>query len=416
MPAKPIVRKWISRYHSSPLYNRVWEVGDPFRLLRIKPVNGYNRYNTEKTATAISAMVTSENTVDDDHEVETTPEPNHRHFDRFSETVPVGQCFLSDFDGTDGVRRRQQTRFAVNRNAFITPLGAEREKFYEQRLLLTLAWFCPEKPVRDDDGVEWHYRWAKPLASELRGGIVLPDIDIYLGRHPISYEELCKETDDRLSHWRYGLVCNCCAGQHRNGERCVACQFAVGFHRCGHPDRATDTLLWRKGSLFGGVLDIQRLLFNLHRKGVPTPVLRQKAEEFIAAGLITQELSDQVLQTIEELRGATRIANVAYDGGGEDDGGGGNSTPDRSGVKLTIEQLRKELANREEKLQAGGEDGVTDQYRVYTHIIQELESNRPLRLMVQASAGLQEGGASMCRGTHFSGIVAHPSTNFPAQS
>jgi hypothetical protein len=140
-------------------------------------------------------MATSENTMDDDHEVQFTQEPNHRHFDRFSETTPAGQCFLSDFDGTDGVRRRQQTRFAVNRNAWINPLGAQREPFYEQRLLLALAW-TSEKAVQHEDGVEWHYRWSKPSPSELRNAIVLPDIDIYLGRHQISFEELCKETDE----------------------------------------------------------------------------------------------------------------------------------------------------------------------------------------------------------------------------
>ena len=174
-----------------------------------------------------------------------------------------------------------------------------------------------------------------------------------------------------------------------NGGQCEACKYAVGFHRCGHHDRATDTLLWRKGSLFGGPLDVQRVLFNLHRKGVPVPVLRAKAEEFLAAGLITNEQSDQVLQTIEQLRGATRIVNDAYSGGGDDDAtaNGGDNAPDRSGVKLTREQLQRELVDREEKMQAGGDGGVTCQYRVYMHIVQELESGRPLRLMVQASAG-----------------------------
>lgn len=166
----------------------------------------YNRYYSEKTAVAIDALPTTENTMDEDQEADLAPEPNHRHFDRFSEVTPAGQRFMSDFDGTDGARRRQQTRLAVSRNAGIVPLGAQRESFYEQRLLLTLAWFCPEKPVQHEDGVEWLFRWAKPPPTELRGGVVLPDIDLYLGRHHISFEELCKETDDALSHWRYNLV------------------------------------------------------------------------------------------------------------------------------------------------------------------------------------------------------------------
>ena len=145
----------------------------------------------------------------------------------------MGQRFMSDFDGTEGVRRRQQTRLAVSRHAWIEPLGAQREPYYEQRLLLTLAWVA-EKPVEHEDGVEWHFTWAKPAPTELRGGVVLPDWDIYLGRHQISFEEKCKEIDDCLSHWRYGLVCNCCAGQFDGGKQCKACEFAVGFHRCAH--------------------------------------------------------------------------------------------------------------------------------------------------------------------------------------
>ena len=214
----------------------------------------YIRYLSEKTATATEAMPTAENTTGDDHEAVLEPEPDHRHFDRFCEITPMGQRFMSDFDGTEGVRRRQQTRLAVSRNAWIEPLGAQREPYYEQRLLLTLAWVS-EKPVEHEDGVEWHFRWAKPAPTELRGGVVLPDWDIYLGRHHISFEEKCKEIDDCLSHWRYGLVCNCCSGQFNGGRQCKACEFAKGFHRCAHNP---DFLLWRKSSLFGGPLDVQR--------------------------------------------------------------------------------------------------------------------------------------------------------------
>ena len=115
-----------------------------------------------------SKQATAEDTMDDDREILVAREPNHRHYDTFCEVTPIGQLFSSDFDGTDGVRRRLDTRLAVSRNAFIHPLGDQREAFYEQRLLLTLAWFCPEKPVQHEDGVEWHFRWAKPSSAELR--------------------------------------------------------------------------------------------------------------------------------------------------------------------------------------------------------------------------------------------------------
>jgi hypothetical protein len=131
-----------------------------------------------------------------------------------------------------------------------------------------------------------------------------------------------------------------------------------------------------------------QVLYNLHKKGVPIKALRQKAEEFIAARLITNEHSDYILQTIEQFRGATRIVNDAFAAGGGNDDEGGGGAPDRSGVRLSREQLLKELADREEKMRSGADDdGMTDQFRVYEHIIQELQSSRPLRIMVQASAG-----------------------------
>ena len=112
----------------------------------------------------------------DDEAAQVSTEPSQRHFDRFCEGISPGQRFVSDLEGVGGVRRRVQTRLAVNRNAWIEPLGAGREPFYEQRLLLALAWYCAEKPERHEDGtVEWHFRWATPASSVLRGGVVLPD-------------------------------------------------------------------------------------------------------------------------------------------------------------------------------------------------------------------------------------------------
>ena len=49
---------------------------------------------------------------------------------------------------------------------------------------------------------------------------------------------------------------------------------------------------------------------------------------------------------------------------------------------------------REKNMQAGAPDGgVTDQWRVYQHVIQQLQTGSPLRLMVQASAGTGNSAA-----------------------
>ena len=56
-------------------------------------------------------------------------------------------------------------------------------------------------------------------------------------------------------------------------------------------------------------------------------------------------------------------------------------------TRLSHAEMAAELQRREELLKGGGSSGVTDQWRVYTHIVNSLRLGSPLRLMVQASAG-----------------------------
>jgi hypothetical protein len=219
---------------------------------------------------------TGEDTVLDDEEgggASYIPKTTHRHYDRYSETVPEGAKFASDFKGVEVVRRRNQQRLAVSYHPALEPLGAKREAYYQQKLILGLPWYCPDKPSPQEDGsVEWHFRWDPPLPAELQGGVVIPPRDLYLGRDEVvSFEGLAHELDDYLCSHEFGLVCTCCA--FINGPaKCPSCDFAVGFHYCQHQDRDTDKLRWRKGTLFAGQLDTQRCLNNLSKKGCPIHV------------------------------------------------------------------------------------------------------------------------------------------------
>ena len=57
-------------------------------------------------------------------------------------------------------------------------------------------------------------------------------------------------------------------------------------------------------------------------------------------------------------------------------------------MKLSPVALKDLLNSRIEMMKAGAAgEGITDQYRVYSHIIRCIESGTYLRLMVQASAG-----------------------------
>ena len=112
---------------------------------------------------------------------------------------------------------------------------------------------------------------------------------------------------------------------------------------------------------------------------VPTSVIRDKAREYEAAGLMKREQAHRMVKAIEEERILERVANGTADG--EEDAEG-----DESGA-YSQEELKKLLAVREENMRSGSGDGVPDQYRVYTDITGAIERGEYLRMLVQASAG-----------------------------
>ena len=56
---------------------------------------------------------------------------------------------------------------------------------------------------------------------------------------------------------------------------------------------------WRRATLFGGHLDIQRVLFNLHRRKMPIDVLRSKALEYVEASLIDEPMAQVMIRTTD---------------------------------------------------------------------------------------------------------------------
>ena len=102
------------------------------------------------------------------------------------------------------------------------------------------------------------------------------------------------------------------------------------------------------------------------------------------SGLINEELAERVVRVIESERGdATYINDVQP--GQQPEGAVASSTLT---TRLSPEQLKELLDKRVEMMNQGGTaDGLADQHRVYSHIIDRLRGDQPLRLMVQASAG-----------------------------
>ena len=126
------------------------------------------------------------------------------------------------------------------------------------RLLLGLAWHCPDAPlVLADGGLLWRFRWNPP--DELPQ-LAPRELRIFPGC-AVSYETICADLETEFGRQANDLVCACCAlGEE---DICRACRWAVGFHHC----EKTDVMRWRRGTLYGvGDVDIQRVFFNLHLK------------------------------------------------------------------------------------------------------------------------------------------------------
>ena len=250
--------------------------------------------------------------------------------------------------------------------------------FYEAKLLLALPWFCEELPqaIVEETGKdsEWTFRCNLPVNT------LDPLVFKVGGGNNVSFEVMCDQLETKFCAAELNLVCRCCT-EELQGSPCKSCMHATGFHRCCNPHAGDDRKFrWRKGTLFAGTLDIQRVLYNLYRKMLPKQALEERASEYVNAGLIDQRTANRVLKCNELERGTETHLN---DGGGDEvvDAAEANA-------KLGPQALEALLKSRVEMMKAGaGGSGVTDQFRVYQHIVHCLETGEYLRLMVQASAG-----------------------------
>ena len=114
-------------------------------------------------------------------------------------------------------------------------------------------------------------------------------------------------------------------------------------------------------------------------KKLPTEVLKRKADEYVDEGLLSVKKAKAMVAVIEQARSCVRTINEISD---DEEPAARESISTR----LSRAEMVAELHRREELLKAGS-SGVTDQWRVYTHIVNSLRSGPPLRLMTQASAG-----------------------------
>ena len=123
---------------------------------------------------------------------------------------------------------------------------------------------------------------------------------------------------------------------------------------------------------------------------MPTDVLKTKAQQYVDAGLLQQNMAERVIRVIEQERRGDAYVNDPSEAASSTDPAPSNLT-----TKLSPQQMKDLLTKREGMMKMGqvrddgGHDlGVTDQWRVYSHIIGCIERGELLRLMVQASAGV----------------------------
>ena len=244
-----------------------------------------------------------------------------------------------------------------------------------------LPWYADSAPLLVETGstkhVAWALKWKRPWTL---AAYDLPDITLEMSTasSSFSYEERCHHYENIFSSSTLSLACRCCDGEVGQGA-CQACIYAVGFHIC--PKSGIREHRWRRTSLFGGQLDVQRTIFNLHRRLFPTDVIKSKAQEYIDAGLIPERSAHVMVRTIEAERGGETLANENLGSDAEGEGG----ADDRPLAKLNARQLAELLAKREQQMREGGpENEMTDQWRVYSEIIHALPTGKRLRMMVQA--------------------------------
>ncbi len=157
--------------------------------------------------------------------------------------------------------------------------------------------------------------WTPPSAEYIGGAALDQEtLKVATAHAGFSFARFSKALEVKFCDPELGCVCACCArSAEKSGSR-RSYRFECGWHRCrADPVRQND-FVWRPGTLHGGRLDIQRVLFNLHRRRLPTDVLVAKAQDYVNGGLVSQTGADGMMAVIRSERGDGGVANNAADG------------------------------------------------------------------------------------------------------
>ncbi len=205
---------------------------EQLRHLRVEQFNRYFRLGD-----AQADVETAEDTVDWEDQVgpggfDATCK-THRNYDAWADAVLAREKFRSTMPSVSGAVRRFNTALGASRLPFLEPMGDSRENFYQQRLVMSLAWYSPCAPqsieVDGQDALLWTFCWDPPAGIGPPGRHLERETLQVATRHcAISFEERCQQFEQQFSDPEYDLACPCCHGRAAYSGKCESCEHAVG--------------------------------------------------------------------------------------------------------------------------------------------------------------------------------------------
>ena len=103
-------------------------------------------------------------------------------------------------------------------------------------------------------------------------------------------------------------------------------------------------------------MDYQRILFNLHRKQLPTEVLKIKADKYIEEGLLKFHEAELSIKTIEAERSKQRMSNDGCDDKQDD-----STSRGWLSSQLTTNEMEELLKDRVEKTKQTDDGNLSNQ-------------------------------------------------------
>ena len=390
--------RYPDKHHYMNQVQKFFFRNEELRYLRLGQFFRYLTHSSEEAPGRAPTLLTQENTMAPLDEARVPDDPTHRHYDhRVSRQVAPGEkwpCCASLGISSEAAVRRQNSNFLVPRSAFLEPLGGGREAFYEQRLLFGLPWHCPEPPsfqgVPPHTKGRWTFETGAPHTPEALQRFSMVDRVVEDNK---TMEEMCVAFE--RAYASQGKCCPCCENL---GSQCATCSHALGWHVCDKDvatlrlevpleerEEVTAEARWRAGTLHNGRLDVEGTLWTLARRLVPLVVLKEKLKKYIEEHQLDETEYDRYVEVFEQMQGVVREQNVFAD-----PAVASAAATEEANRPMSDAELREELARREKLMQtrAEKEGAATDQWRVYTEIVEALTSNSdPLRYFLQASAG-----------------------------